>query len=388
MTVHIFSWGANSYGQLGQGNQDDQILPREITFPESSNCSMLSQPVTNRIKSITGGGGHSAIVQDDGQLFTCGSNCAGQLGLNHFDDVAVFTYVNLPTVKVHKVALGWDFTIILADNGEVFVCGSNEYGQLGVNPETLQKPIVPMKVNLPEAYSKVVDIAAGLRHTTIVTAEGKVYCWGMRRKLKDKDLMSKAVKKALEVPILEPRERDKFVKVTAGSFHTLVLTEQGNLWIFGIFKYGVSTQQKCHSTGDSIQIQAIPASWFDGPIVNISSGWTHCIVQSVSGKIYSWGRGNYGQLGRSCDESHDGIPHQIGELHDVTSVVCGSEHNLVITVDGRLFAWGWNEHGMCATGDEKNVERPKEVEIVSEYLSIHCGTGAGHCFLLCHERVK
>ena len=34
------------------------------------------------------------------------------------------------------------------------------------------------------------------------SAEGKVYCWGMRRKLKDKDLMSKAVKKALEVPIL------------------------------------------------------------------------------------------------------------------------------------------------------------------------------------------
>ena len=58
------------------------------------------------------------------------------------------------------------------------------------------------------------------------------------------------------------------------------ISEQGNLWIFGIFKYGVSTQQKCHSTGDSIQIQAIPPSWFDGPIVNISSGWTHCIVQS------------------------------------------------------------------------------------------------------------
>ena len=52
-------------------------------------------------------------------MFTCGSNCAGQLGLNHFDDVAVFTYVNLPTVKVHKVALGWDFTIILAGIAKV-----------------------------------------------------------------------------------------------------------------------------------------------------------------------------------------------------------------------------------------------------------------------------
>lgn len=38
----------------------------------------------------------------------------------------------------------------------------------------------------------------------------------------------------------------------------------------------------------------------------------------ASGRIFSWGRGDYGQLGRSCDQC-------------VNSLKCGSEHNLAIT---------------------------------------------------------
>ena len=77
------------------------------------NCRNFSQNYSK--KNVL----HVFTFSDDGQLFTCGSNCAGQLGLNHFDDVAVFTYVNLPTVKVHKVSLGWDFTTILAGKAKI-----------------------------------------------------------------------------------------------------------------------------------------------------------------------------------------------------------------------------------------------------------------------------
>lgn len=59
------------------------------------------------------------------------------------------------------------------------------------------------------------------------------------------------------------------------------------------------------------------------------------LVQNVfipaSGRIFSWGRGDYGQLGRSCDQSHDNNPQPIEDLQCVNSLKCGSEHNLAIT---------------------------------------------------------
>ncbi|XP_055996768.1 secretion-regulating guanine nucleotide exchange factor-like isoform X2 [Ostrea edulis] len=320
----------------------------------------------------------------DGSVFACGSNCKGQLGLNHYNDEPVFMRVNLPAV-VHKVSPGWDFTVILSEKGEVFVCGSNEFGQLGFHPKELQHTPIPMKVLLPASYGQIVDVAAGMRHTAVLTAEGKVFCWGMRRKIQVEDLLNEAVKKSLENPVLESAEGDPFVKMCAGSFHTLVLTEKGNLWIFGTFKHGISTQEN-PSKGSNLQTHAISSSLFDGRIINISSGWTHCLVQSASGRVYSWGRGNYGQLGRSCDQSHSGIPQHIKELYSIKSMECGSEHNLVTTDDGRLFTWGWNEHGMCATGDEDNVERPTIVKALSDLLAVDCASGAGHCLVLCKDK--
>lgn len=376
--------GANSYGQLGLGNQDDHLLPQKVVLPETLDGTILNQPVANRIKSITGGGGHSIIIQDDGSLFTCGNNCNGQLGLNHYNNIAAFTRVNLPAV-ILQASAGWDFTVVLSDRGEVFAFGSNEFGQLGFHPKELQKSTVPVKVTLPAVNGNIVDIATGLRHTAVLTAEGKIFCWGTRRKIKDEELLNQMIKKSLETPVLEPQDGYKFVKISAGSFHTLALTENGNLWCFGTFKYGVATHHN-PAPGHSMLVYAISKSLFDGPIVKIACGWTHCLVQSASEKIFSWGRGDYGQLGRSCDQSHDSNPQPIEDLQCVNSLRCGSEHNLAITDDGKLFTWGWNEHGMCATGDENNVVRPTQVKAVSNLLSVDGGAGAGHCFILCQDK--
>lgn len=59
----------------------------------------------------------------------------------------------------------------------------------------------------------------------------------------------------------------------------LFLKENGNLWCFGTFKYGVATQHN-PSPGHSMLVYAISKSLFDCPIVKIACGWTHCLVQS------------------------------------------------------------------------------------------------------------
>ena len=84
-----------------------------------------------------------------------------------------------------------------------------------------------------------------------------------------------------------------------------------------------------------------------------------------SGKVFSWGRSDFGQLGRTstAQKEADDWP-QIGLVFDPTphlvpipnapvqSISAGAEHSLVLTTDGHIWTWGWNEHGMCGVDSE------------------------------------
>ena len=48
-------------------------------------------------------------------------------------------------------------------------------------------------------------------------------------------------------------------------------------------------------------------------------------------------------------------------LRDVSQLSVGSEHNLAVTKEGKLFVWGWNEHGSCGTGDKNDVLKPTQI---------------------------
>ncbi|ROL54626.1 Secretion-regulating guanine nucleotide exchange factor [Anabarilius grahami] len=118
----LCTWGANSYGQLGQGHTEDQAEPQRADGGLQA----------EQVRCITGGGGHSAVITGD--LLMCGQNHKGQLGLSHTSEVITFQPCPLSGCgRVQQVSCGWDFSIILTGDGQVLVCGSNAFGQLGVS---------------------------------------------------------------------------------------------------------------------------------------------------------------------------------------------------------------------------------------------------------------
>ncbi|KAM4687156.1 secretion-regulating guanine nucleotide exchange factor-like [Rhinophrynus dorsalis] len=163
----LYSWGSNSYGQLGHSNTNDAILPQHVVgFPDEWQV----------IKGISAGGGHSAIITDAGKLYVCGQNKDGQLGLSHTDDVPRFTLcMPIQSSRVAKVACGWDFTIILTECGDILSCGANAFGQLG-RPQA-GTCTIPQRVEIPDK-KKIMDVAAGLRHSLALTERGEIFQWG------------------------------------------------------------------------------------------------------------------------------------------------------------------------------------------------------------------
>nr|XP_040140581.1 secretion-regulating guanine nucleotide exchange factor isoform X4 [Ictidomys tridecemlineatus] len=306
--------GANSYGQLGLGHKEDVLLPQQLNDFCKPEC----------VRRITGGGGHSAIVTDGGGLFVCGLNKDGQLGLGHTEDVLYFTLCkSLLGCPIQQVACGWDFTIILTENGQVLSCGSNSFGQLGV-PHGPRRCVVPQAIEL--LREKVVCVAAGLRHALAATVSGIVFQWGTglassgrRSSLRQTLPLFLTAKEPSRVTGLE---NSKAICVLAGSDHSASLTDAGELYVWGSNKHGQLAAQAAFLPVP----QKIEAHCFQNEKVTaIWSGWTHLIAQTAckkfwwaaeakafeavpdgaeTGKVFTWGRADYGQLGRKL-ESHD-----------------------------------------------------------------------------------
>ena len=121
--MRLWAWGANNYGQLGLGTCTEQ---------ENLPVMVRGLPVDpGDLVRGAGGGGHMLMLDRAGNVYTTGWNNVGQLGLGHTQSVHVFTKIDSFCDKIIEIAAGWDFSIFLTEQGEVFTCGSNAFGQLG-----------------------------------------------------------------------------------------------------------------------------------------------------------------------------------------------------------------------------------------------------------------
>lgn len=95
---HIYACGFGSQGQLGLGQTDNKYEPVLVQ-------SMLSKPV----KMVAAGANHSLCLTQRGDVFSCGLNAKGQLGVGEERTVTVWTHVvGLRGMRVDKIYSGGD----------------------------------------------------------------------------------------------------------------------------------------------------------------------------------------------------------------------------------------------------------------------------------------
>lgn len=368
----LFSWGANSYGQLAQNHKEDIMSPTCIK--ELDICP----------HKISGGGGHTMFLDQGNRVWSCGWNTKGQLGLdiNHSDVPRPLHVKVLDTHNVVKIATGWDFSVALTKDGSVYSWGSNVFGQMGV-PSVSKCSNKPMKIDFPQD-DKIVDISAGLRHAGAVCENGRVYMWGSGKKGQLGVIQSgKHVRQLSPIQVALPKGHveEKACHIVTGTYHTAVLSESGLIFAWGENKHGVIT---IPPTITRLQIipHVVARDNFDTKVCKLYSGWTHMLAKTESGNIYTWGRNDYGQLGRDKDMPFDAMPQSLSGIKDPVDITCGSEHTLLLTKDNELLSWGWNEHGICGTGDELDVNTPTKISSFNNIKVTAIGCGMGHSFAL------
>ena len=145
----------------------------------SSPVTATSEPAAKKSRTSTIQLSIPTLPQKSGNLLVCGQNDVGQLGLNP-DDVMEKTRPALvaEVTDIVDVKAGGMHSLCLTKSGEIWSFGCNDEGALGRNTEEEGSETRPKKIDLP---GKAVKISAGDSHSACLLEDGRALAWGSFR---------------------------------------------------------------------------------------------------------------------------------------------------------------------------------------------------------------
>jgi hypothetical protein len=118
----------------------------------------------------------------------------------------------------------------------------------------------------------------------------------------------------------------------------------------------------------------------------VSFGGNHTAVCTEDGHVYTFGKGEHGQLGHGVQEnmSSPALVHAL-EGKNITQVQCGYNHTIALTSSGYVLTWGYAHNGRLGHGDmmePKFLSIPCLVEGLREHNVVQISSGYFHCAVL------
>ena len=236
----LLTSGYNYYGELGLGSRNQQSA---FTKVDSAG---------QNIKAIATGMRHTALLKDDGTLWTSGYNFNGQLGLKDTEDRNSFTEVTDAGSEIIAVAAGNYHTVILKKDGSVWSAGSNYWGQLGLSGINDRFSFTQVTDENGNPFSGIKEIAARGNITVLLMKDGSLLLAGnyadsegtnvpdQNAGAPEKD-SKQAAQSGFAALDTEQGASVKFPgvrKIVLGYNSIYVIDSKGNLWAAGSNRYG------------------------------------------------------------------------------------------------------------------------------------------------------
>ncbi|OWY91214.1 LOW QUALITY PROTEIN: Regulator of chromosome condensation (RCC1), partial [Phytophthora megakarya] len=311
-TGQVFSWGSNSFGQLGHPGKSNSSHSR--LTPKRIDAFRLRV-----VADIAASGCHSAaIVADDGAVYTWGSNRANLDGRKAVAPIrlmlllAVLThcgmrhpmcvvYGDYTSVQAEKLALSdWHTCVVLrcCHNGRSL----GQVWQFGYGSYRPSRVIFPSAVpaNLSGAImsdtwvptcrqhgADIVEVSCAQNHSIALSARSSVFTWGHN----------------VQALSHQPSSSSDRHSDTAGNT-TLPIPSP-------------SAPQMVHLTSY-------------GPVASVCASQDHCAVVTQQGDLVTWGCGQQGVLGHGRGNTWQPSPKRVVGVKRAVAVVTGHQHTAVL----------------------------------------------------------
>jgi alpha-tubulin suppressor-like RCC1 family protein len=223
----IYAWGANLFGQLGNGTASDAHAPVLVAAPSGVTFT-----------AIAAGGDHSLALSSTGQVYAWGANFSGQLGTGTTRASSTPVVSVAPAgVTFTAIAAGTSHNLALSTTGQIYAWGFNASGQLGNGTNASSLTMTP--VSMPGGATAT-GIATGGSHSLALTTTGQVYEWGsdVYGQLDTLLVGSLPIDSFVPIQPLGLPPLTTFVSVAGGLDSSYALTSAGVPWVWGGNVYG------------------------------------------------------------------------------------------------------------------------------------------------------
>ena len=357
----LWTWGSNSYGQLGDLTFTHRSTPVQInSFPSNNwivspnydEANPIDADIGLRDDTLVG----SVLDYDDiyvrkevfmeGNMWAMGYGPNVQLGNNSTQTFS--SPIQVIGTDWRTISNGLYNAGSIRSNGTLWMWGYNSYGGVGNNStNTIWSPI---QVAVGNTWKKV---STGY-HTAAIRSDGSLWCWGNNTfgECGQGNYSNRLV--PTETYIQGADWRD----VGACNGWTLGLKTNGSLYAWGlnnVGQLGVAT---------TTTMRYMPTEILTGTrdwkaIATTMMGYnSHGAAIKTDGTLWCWGDGTYGQLGNNS-LAHQSSPVQTtAGGTDWKQVSCGQIHTGAIKTDGTLWCWGYNVEGACGNNSTTSAVTP------------------------------
>lgn len=398
-------WGANGYGQLGDGTITPHATPGDVSgltsgvaaistgnfhtcalttgggmkcwgknseaqLGDGTTASPRSQPVSvsnlaNGVAWISSGHSHTCAVTTSGRAKCWGSQDSTYARLGDGTAIQRTTAINVSGFinGGSPLEAGGFHTCALTSSGGVKCWGYNNMGQLGDNSNINRN--TPVSVS---GLSNATAVSAGYLHTCALTAAGGVKCWG----LNSVGQLGNGSNTSSNIPVDVNGLTSGAIAITAGNNHTCALLTNGTVKCWGYNSNGQLGNNDPNKASSNIPVLVSGLS----NAIAISGGEFHTCALTTSRGVKCWGGNGNGQLGDGTNAERL-LPVDVNTLTSgVAAISAGNFHTCALTIGGALKCWGSNGHGQLGNNSTNNSNVPVGVSgFSSGAVAIVAGIG-------------
>ncbi|MBK8480087.1 MAG: PQQ-binding-like beta-propeller repeat protein [Proteobacteria bacterium] len=386
----LWCWGANTYGQLGDGTTLDRWSPVPVTALGSA------------VSEVRAGSYHTCARKIDGSVACWGRNNYGQLGDGTTTDslgpIAVPTLGN----AVAELAVGSHANCALLGDQSLWCWGYGGGYQMGNGAWSDQPTPAPVT-----ALGTTVAEVSLSSHACVRRLDGSLWCWGVNQLAELGDgtvaLRSTPVRSVGlscdcgdgvcsrtemregcpadcrqescgdgrctgaedETSCALDCDRPLFAEVATGDRHACARSPDGTLRCWGENAYGQLGGPAPWQSMSPLVVTALGTS-----TTSIALGGGHSCARLSDGTLWCWGDNYYGQLGDNSTSTRYNGPVRVATLGtNIGQFRTAYAHTCARLTNGRLFCWGSNANGQLGNGTTVRRLTPLRITAVGNSVA-------------------
>lgn len=366
----VWTWGENTYGQLGKGDFGTQ----EVTDPVQV-VGVNGEGYLTDIVDIAAGQYFTVALKKNGEVVAWGYNYYGQLGdCNGNAETPIYVkdlngnkltgIIDISAVRDHSAALKAD--------GTVWTWGRNDYGQLGDNTTTASSYAIQVHgVGNTDYLTGIKQISCGGAYVAALSETGEVYSWGIGTS----GQLGNSAQTTYKYPVKATNVTD-VEKIVTTHYTTICLKTDGTVWNWGLNDCGQLGNGSTSTSTIQTQVKVNSTTYLNN-VVDIGSNFKTAYAVTSEGEVYGWGLNTEGQIGDNTATNKSYATRTLGryytEINDVVKLQSSSANsytNYLVKEDGSIYCSGRVSSGQLLDGDVGYTTRTYAEEIRQSYLAI------------------